>query len=184
MRPNHIYSNIKCKKSAQISVIYLYSFPIELKPKIVKIQICETVKITEMIFSLGEIINFVTFTVYYISLRNLNISRKAYKKIDKFLSFNVIYKIHIQTVEVQKASGVIIYNFDSYGKFDLRLLLCLMQLQKYRDTYHIALPVSWDDTRIVPPYFRAWCIFSWPARKIPGIWSPCQTDSQLQESSI
>ena len=101
-----------------------------------------------------------------------------------FLSVNVIYKINLQIVELQKPSGVIIYNFNSYGKVDLRLLLCLTQLQKYRDTYHIALPVSWDDIRIVPPYFRAWCIFSWPARKIPGTWSPCQTDSQLQESEI
>ena len=50
--------------------------------------------------------------------------------------------VHIQIVELQKASGVIIYKFNSYGIFDLRLLLCLMQLQKYRDTYHIALPVS------------------------------------------
>ena len=67
--------------------------------------------------------------------------RKAYKKIDKFLSTKVIYKIHIQIVELQKASGVTICNFNSYGKFNLRLLLCLMQLQKYRDTY-IALAVS------------------------------------------
>ena len=61
---------------------------------------------------------------------------------EKFLSFKVIYKVHMQIVELQKASGIIIYKFISYGKFDLRLLLCLMQLQKYRDTYRISFPVS------------------------------------------
>ena len=111
-----------------MSVINFYSFPIELKAKIVKIQICETVKITENIFSLGEIIIFVIFTVYNISLRNLNISSKSIlgyigskkhmRKLTSF-SFKVIYKIHIQIVELQKASGVIICNFNSYGKFDL-----------------------------------------------------------------
>ena len=60
-----------------MSVIKFYSFPIEIKPNIVKIQICETVKITEMILSHGEIIIFVIFTVYNISLRNLNISSKS-----------------------------------------------------------------------------------------------------------
>ena len=148
-------------------------------------------------------LSFLLFSLFIISRWEISIfHRKAYKKIDKFLSFKVIYKIHIHIVELQKASGVIIYKFNSYGKFDLRLLLCLRQLQKYRDTYHIALPVSWDDIRIVPPYFGAWCIclfvflfvcfffcccfffffFFLPARKIPGTWSPCQTDSQLQES--
>ena len=59
-----------------MSIINFYSFPIELKPELAKILICETVKITEMIFSLSEIIIFVIFTVY-ISLRNLNISSKS-----------------------------------------------------------------------------------------------------------
>ena len=123
---------------------------------------------------------FSLFMIYYWEISVFH--RKAYKKIDKFLSFKVIYKLHIQIVELQKASGVLIYKFYSYRKFDLRLLLCLMQLQKYRDTYHIALPVSWgDDIRIVPPYFRAWYMFSLPARTITGTWSPCQLDSQLQE---
>ena len=59
-----------------MSVINFYSFPIELKPKIAKIQICERVKVTEIIFSLGEIIIFAIFTVY-ISLINLTISSKS-----------------------------------------------------------------------------------------------------------
>ena len=36
-----------------ITVINLYSFPIELKPRIAKIQIYETVKVTKMIYSLN-----------------------------------------------------------------------------------------------------------------------------------
>ena len=48
------------------SVINLYSFPIEFKPKIGKFQIYETVKITKIISSLSEDITFVIFTVYLI----------------------------------------------------------------------------------------------------------------------
>ena len=55
-------------------VINLYSFPVELKPRIAKIQIYDLVKITIMISSLSEDITFVNFTVYSI------IHWKAFKK--------------------------------------------------------------------------------------------------------
>ena len=48
------------------SVINLYSFLIELKPRIANIQIYETVKITKMTSTLSEDIIFVIFTVYLI----------------------------------------------------------------------------------------------------------------------
>ena len=43
-------------------VINLYSFPIELKSRIAKIKIYETLKVTKMISSLSEDIAFVIFT--------------------------------------------------------------------------------------------------------------------------
>ena len=61
-------------------VINLYSFPIELKPRIAKIKIYETVKITKIIFSFSEDITFVIFTVYLIEKSLYFIGKHIRKK--------------------------------------------------------------------------------------------------------
>ena len=61
------------------SVISFYSFPNDLKPRIAKIQICETVKITKTISSFSDEISFVIFTVYLIGKSLFH--RKAHRKL-------------------------------------------------------------------------------------------------------
>ena len=59
----------------QKSFINLYSFPIELKPRIAKIQIYKSVKITKTISSLSEDITFVIF-IFYLLEKSLHFITK------------------------------------------------------------------------------------------------------------
>ena len=74
-----------CRRTSVTSVINFYLFPIYLKPRIAKFQICETVKITKMI-SLNELIIFVIFTVY---LEKSLYHQKAYKKAEPL--YNILF---------------------------------------------------------------------------------------------
>ena len=77
-------------------VINLYTFPIELKPRIAKIQIQETVKITKMISLLSEDITFVIFTVYLIE-KSLYFIRKHIR--NRKLSMSVLKLFHFGILE-------------------------------------------------------------------------------------
>ena len=71
--------------------INFYSFLNEFKPRIAKIQICETVKITKMIYSLSKNVIFVDyFTIYHIK-KSFIFHRKAYKK-----NLSCLLKLYVQ----------------------------------------------------------------------------------------
>ena len=62
-------------------VFNLYSFPIELKPRIAQIQIYETVKIKKVVSSLSEDITCYFHCLSYWEISIYVFHRKAYKKV-------------------------------------------------------------------------------------------------------